>query len=263
MLTHQLLQGKRGIIFGALNEQSIAWAIALQCAAEGAKLVLTNTPVALRFGKTNQLAELTGSVVIAADATNEQDLEHLFTEAQQQLGGKIDFVLHAVAMSPNIRKGKEYNNLDYNYFHQTLDISSLSFHKMLQTAFRLDAIDEYGSVVALSFIAAQRAFEGYNDMSDAKALLESIARNFGLVYGKKRKVRVNTVSQSPTRTTAGSGISGFDTFFSFSDRQSPLGNATAEDCAQVCVMLFSDYTRHITMQNIYNDGGYSTTGGSL
>ncbi len=259
-MAHNLLSGHRGIIFGALNEQSIAWSVAEHCAAEGAQLILTNTPAAIRFGQVKQLAEKTGAIVIAADATNEEDLEMLFTEAQQKLGGKIDFVLHSVAMSQNIRKGKVYQEADYQYFHQTLDISAISFHKMLKTAYRLNALSEYASVVALSFIAAQRAFDGYNDMADAKALLESIARNFGLVYGRKHHVRINTLSQSPTRTTAGTSVSGFDSFFELADKKSPLGNATAEDCADMCVILFSDYTRHLTMQNIYHDGGYSSIG---
>lgn len=260
-MTHNILQGKRGIVFGALNEQSIAWAVAKQCAEEGAKIVLTNTPVALRFGQTNELAEQTGSIVIPADATSEADLENLFIKAQEELGGKIDFVLHSVAMSQNMRKGKSYEELDYNFYHQTIDISAISFHKMLQVAYRLDAIAEYGSVVALSYIAAQRAFDGYNDMADAKALLESIARSFGLIYGRKKHVRINTLSQSPTKTTAGSSISGFTDFFTIADQRSPLGNASAYNCAKMCVMLFSDYTQSLTMQNIYHDGGYSTTGG--
>ncbi len=259
-MTHSLLNGKRGIIFGALNEQSIAWKVAEQCAAEGASLVLTNTAVALRFGTINQLAEKTNATVIPADATKIEDLENLFTQAQEALGGKIDFVLHAVAMSVNMRKGKAYEELDYNYLNQTLDISAISFHKMLQVAHRQDALATGASVLALSYIAAQRAFLGYNDMADAKALLESITRNFGLIYGREKGVRINTISQSPTITTAGSGIAGFKDFFEIADKTSPLGNASAEECANMCVMLFSDYTRKVTMQNIYHDGGFSSVG---
>lgn len=260
MLGHGLLQGKRGIIFGALNEHSLAWSVAEQCAAEGAQLVLTNTAIALRMGGLQNLADSIGAPVIAADATSLEDLENLFTEAQERMGGKIDFVLHAVAMSQNLRRGRTYDNLSYNYLQQTLDISAVSFHKLLQTAHKLDALNEYASVVALSYIAAQRAFQGYNDMADAKALLESISRNFGLIYGKEKKVRINIVSQSPTMTTAGGSINYFERFYQIAEHTSPLGNASADDCAGMCVMLFSDYARKITMQTIYHDGGFSSTG---
>lgn len=264
MLTHGLLEGKRGIIFGALNEKSLAWAVAEQCAAEGGKLVLTNTPHALRLGSLQQLSIEINAPVISADATSMDDLRHLFVESEEILGGKIDFILHAVAMSQNMRRGKSYEEANYSYMQQTLDISALSLHKILQTAYRLDALNEYASVVALSFLASQRAFLGYNDMADAKALLESIARNYGMIYGKKRHVRINTVSQSPTLTKAGTAIgNGVERFFDISDRTSPLGNATAQDCARFCVMLFSDYTRKVTMQNLYHDGGFSTTGVQL
>ncbi len=259
-MQHQLLEGKRGIIFGALNEQSIAWAVARKCKEEGAEIVLTNTPVALRLGTLQKLAATIDATVIAADATNLADIETLFAKAQEILGGKIDFVLHAVAMSVNMRKGRPYEDLDYNWLNQTLDISAISFHKMLQTAYKSDALSEYGSVVALSYIAAQRAFPGYNDMADAKALLESITRNFGVIYGQKRHVRINTLSQSPTRTTAGSSIKGFQDGFDIADKTAPLGNATADECANMCVMLFSDYTRKVTMQNIFHDGGFSSMG---
>lgn len=262
-MPHQLLAGKRGLIFGALNEQSIAWAVARKCKEEGAEIVLTNTPVALRLGTLQKLAASIDAPVIAADATNLADLETLFAKTQEVLGGKIDFVLHAVAMSVNMRKGRPYEDLDYNWLNQTLDISAISFHKMLQTAYKSDALSEYGSVVALSYIAAQRTFPGYNDMADAKALLESIARNFGAIYGQKRHVRINTLSQSPTRTTAGSSIKGFQDGFDIAENTAPLGNATADDCANMCVMLFSDYTRKVTMQNIFHDGGFSSMGTQL
>ena len=259
MITN-LLEGKKGIIFGALNNKSIAWHVAEKAHAQGARMVLTNAPVAIRMGTITELAERTGSEVISADATSMKDLEVLFKRAMEIFGGKIDFVLHSIGMSPNVRKGIPYAEISYENMLKTLDISALSFHRILQTAYKLDAIMEWGSVIALTYVAAQRTLAGYNDMGDAKALLESIARSFGYIYGKERHVRVNTVSQSPTATTAGSGIEGFDSLVDFSDRMSPLGNADAADCADVCITLFSDLTRKITMQNIFNDGGFSSMG---
>lgn len=259
MITN-LLEGKRGIIFGALNDKSIAWHVAEKAHAQGARILLTNAPVAMRMGTMNELAEKTGSEVFSADATSMKDLELLFNKALSVFDGKIDFVLHSIGMSPNVRKGIPYAETSYENMLKTLDISALSFHRILQTAYRMDAINEWGSIVALSYVAAQRTLAGYNDMGDAKALLESIARSFGYIYGKEKHVRVNTVSQSPTLTTAGSGISGFDSLVDFSDRMSPLGNADASDCADVCITLFSDLTRKITMQNIFNDGGFSSMG---
>ena len=259
MITN-LLEGKKGIIFGALNDKSIAWHVAEKAHAQGARLLLTNAPVAIRMGTITELAEMTGSEVMAADATSMKDLEVLFTRAQEIFDGKIDFVLHSIGMSPNVRKGIPYAESSYDNMLKTFDISALSFHRILQTAYKLDAIKEWGSVIALTYVAAQRTLAGYNDMGDAKALLESIARSFGYIYGKERHVRVNTVSQSPTVTTAGSGIAGFATLVDFSDRMSPLGNADASDCADVCITLFSDLTRKVTMQNIFNDGGFSSMG---
>ncbi len=259
MITN-LLEGKRGIIFGALNDKSIAWHVAEKAHAQGARLVLTNAPVAIRMGTIGELAEKTGSEVIMADATSMKDLEELFRKSMEIFGGKIDFALHSIGMSPNVRKGIPYAESSYENMLKTLDISALSFHRILQTAYKLDAIKEWGSVVALTYVAAQRTLAGYNDMGDAKALLESIARSFGYIYGKEKHVRVNTVSQSPTATTAGAGISGFDSLVDFSDRMSPLGNADAADCADVCITLFSDLTKKITMQNIFNDGGFSSMG---
>jgi enoyl-[acyl-carrier protein] reductase I len=259
-MSTQLLKGKRGIIFGALDPNSIAWKVALRCHEEGAQFTLTNAPVALRMGAVNDLAELTKSKLIGADATSIPDLENLFTQSQEILGGKIDFVLHSIGMSPNVRKGKLYTDIDYEYYHKTLDISAMSLHKVLQTAMKLDAISEWGSVVALTYIAAQRVFPDYNDMADAKALLENITRSFGYHYGKAKKVRVNTISQSPTKTTAGQGVKGFDGFFNYADAMSPLGNASAESCADYCLTLFSDYTKMVTMQNLFHDGGFSFTG---
>lgn len=258
-----LLKGKKGIIFGALNEKSIAWQVALKAWENGAELVLTNSPVALRLGNIIDLAKITGSQVIPADATKMDEIENLLTESMRIFNGKFDFILHSIGMSPNVRKDIPYENTSYENMLKTFDISALSFHRVLQTAYRLDAIKEWGSVVALSYVAAQRTLSGYNDMGDAKALLESIARSFGYIYGRDRKVRVNTVSQSPTATTAGSGIHGFSSLIDFSERMSPLGNATAEECADYCVALFSDLTRKVTMQNLFHDGGFSSMGMSL
>ncbi len=259
-MSYQLLKGKRGIIFGALDPNSIAWKVAERCHEEGATFVLSNAPVALRMGAINQLAEKCNAQVIGADATSIPDLENLFSKSQEILGGKIDFVLHSIGMSPNVRKGKIYTDLDYEYFHKTIDISSMSLHKVMQTAMKLDAISEWGSVIALTYIAGQRVFPDYGDMADAKAMLESIARSFGYHYGKFRKVRVNTISQSPTKTTAGQGVKGFGSFYNYADKMSPLGNASAEACANYCISLFSDLTKMVTMQNLFHDGGFSYTG---
>jgi enoyl-[acyl-carrier protein] reductase I len=259
-MSNSLLKGKKGLIFGALNEKSIAWQVAERAYEEGAVFVLTNTPVAMRLGNINDLALKCNTVVIPADATKVEDLDHLVKETMNILGGKIDFVLHSIGMSPNVRKGRTYDDLDYDYLDKTLDISAISFHKLLQVCWKLDAINPWGSVVALSYIAAQRTLYGYNDMADAKALLESIARSFGYIYGRERRVRINTISQSPTETTAGSGVMGFDALVDFTDRMSPLGNADAYECANFCVTLFSDLTRKITMQNLYHDGGFSSMG---
>jgi len=259
-IMEQILKGKRGIIFGALDEKSIAWQISLKAKEAGAEFILTNAPIALRFGKINELAAHCNAEIIPADATNVEELENLFTKSMEILGGKIDFVLHSIGMSLNVRKGKTYTDLNYEFLQKTLDISAVSFHKVLQTAMKLDAINEWGSVVALTYIAAQRSFPGYNDMAEAKALLEAIGRNFGYHYGLQKKVRINTISQSPTYTTAGSGVKGFDSFFGYADKMSPLGNAPAANCAEFCVTMFSDYTRYITMQNLFHDGGFSNVG---
>ena len=257
-MAYNLLKGKRGIIFGALNELSIAWKVAERAVEEGAEILLTNTPVSIRLGTINQLAEQTGALVVPADATSVEDLQNLVDTALEHFGGKIDFVLHAVGMSPNVRKNIPYEDTNYQNMLKTIDISALSFHKLLQTLYQKDAMAEYGSVVSLSYIAAQRTVIGYNDMADAKALLESITRSFGAIYGKKCRVRVNTVSQSPTMTTAGQGIAGLGEWFEMADEISPLGNASADDCADYVVTLFSDLTRKVTMQNLYHDGGFSS-----
>lgn len=259
-MVKDLLKGKKGIIFGALNEMSIAWKVAEKAHEQGAEFVLSNTGVSIRMGTINLLAKNTGSRVIAADATSAEDLKSLFEQTMDHFNGKIDFVLHSIGMSPNVRKGIPYTDINYPNFVKTLDISALSMHKILQTAYHMDAINEWGSVVALSYVAAQRTLSGYNDMGDAKALLESIARSFGYVYGRDKKVRINTISQSPTPTTAGSGVNGFDSLIDFSDRMSPLGNATADEAADFCVLLFSDLTRKVTMQNLFHDGGFSSMG---
>ena len=259
-MDHQILKGKKGIIFGALDERSIAWKTALAAHAAGAEIVLSNAPIALRMGKINELATLCNAQVIAADATSTTDLDNLMAKSMELFGGKIDFILHSIGMSPNVRKNISYTNTNYENFLKTLDISALSLHRVLQSAMKADALNEWGSVVALSYIAAQRTFPGYNDMGDAKALLEGIARSFGYHYGFAKKVRVNTISQSPTVTTAGSGVAGFDVFFDYAEKMSPLGNASAEDCANYTIMLFSDYTRMVTMQNLFHDGGFSFTG---
>lgn len=262
-MSHNLLKGKRGLIFGALNEKSIAWKVAEKAHEEGAEFVLTNAPIALRMGNIDELAKKCNAQVIPADATNLEDLENLIEQTMEVLGGKIDFVLHSIGMSPNVRKGYKYDEIKYELYHKTLDVSAFSLHKVLSVARRLDAINDWGSVVALSYVAAQRTFFGYNDMADAKAILESIARSFGYIYGRDKKIRINTISQSPTPTTAGSGVKGFDKLVDYSERMSPLGNATAAECADFCITMFSDLTRKITMQNLFHDGGFSSMGMSM
>ena len=262
-MAYNLLKGKKGIIFGALNDMSIAWKVAEKAYEEGAEFVLTNTPASIRFGTIDELAKKCNTQVIPADAANVKDLENLIEKAMEQFGGKIDFILHSIGMSLNVRKGRLYDDLNYEYMHKTLDISAISFHKVLQVARKMDAINEWGSVVALSYVAAQRTLYRYNEMADAKAMLESIARSFGYIYGRDKKIRINTVSQSPTMTTAGSGVKGIDNLLDFTERMSPLGNATAEECAEYCVTLFSDLTKKVTMQNLFHDGGFSNMGMSL
>jgi Enoyl-[acyl-carrier-protein] reductase (NADH) len=262
-MSHNLLKGKRGIIFGALNDMSIAWKVAEKAVEEGAIITLSNTPIAVRMGQVDELGQKLNATVLPADATNVDDLNMVFSESVKILGGKIDFVLHSIGMSPNVRKKRTYDDLDYDLLEKTLDISAISFHKMLQVAKKQDAISEYGSVVALSYVAAQRTFFGYNDMADAKSLLESVARSFGYIYGREKNVRVNTISQSPTMTTAGSGVKGMEHLMDFAERMSPLGNASADECADYCIVMFSDLTKRVTMQNLYHDGGFSSMGMSL
>ena len=259
-MSNQILKGKKGIIFGALDESSIAWKVAERAVSEGAQITLSNAPVAMRMGKINELAKACNAEVIGADATSVEDLTNLFKRATEIHGGKLDFVLHSIGMSPNVRKKKTYTDLNYEYYLKTLDISSISFHKVLQVAYQNDVMNDWGSILALTYIAAQRTFPSYGDMADAKATLESIARGFGYHFGIKNKTRVNTISQSPTWTTAGSGVEGFDAFFNYANELYPLGNATADDCANYCVMMFSDYSRMVNMQNLFHDGGFSYTG---
>ena len=256
---NNILKGKKGIIFGALDNSSIAWKTAESVYNEGGEFVLTNAPVSIRMGSINELAEKTKSDVVPADATSLEDLENLINVATEKFG-KLDFILHSIGMSVNVRKGREYTDLNYDWLTKGWDVSAVSFHKLMQSLFKLDAMNQWGSIVALTYIAAQRAFPNYNDMADNKAYLESIARSFGYIFGKEKNVRVNTISQSPTLTTAGKGVKGFDDFLNYAQLTSPLGNATAEDCANLTVSLFSDYTKRVTLQNIFNDGGFSNVG---
>lgn len=259
-MANGILKGKKGIIFGALDENSIAWKVALQAHAEGAEIVLTNAPIAMRMGAINTLAAEIKAQIIPADVTSMADMENLITKSMEIFGGGIDFILHSVGMSLNVRKGRGYTDLDYDFMHKTIDISSMSFHRLLQVCMKHDAINEWGSVVTLTYIAAQRTFPDYSEMAEAKSFLESIARSFGYHYGVAKHVRVNSISQSPTKTTAGNGIKGFGAFYNYANEMSPLGNASAEDCANFCVAMFSDYTRMVTMQNLFHDGGFSNTG---
>jgi enoyl-[acyl-carrier protein] reductase I len=259
-MSTNILKGKRGIIFGALDEQSIAWKVAVRAVEEGASITLTNAPVAMRFGKIQELGKQLNAEIIPADATSIEDLQNLFTQSMEVLGGKIDFVLHSIGMSVNVRKGKSYTDLNHDWMLKTFDVSAISFHKVMQVAYQMDAMSDWGSILALSYIAAQRVFPDYSEMAESKALLESYARSFGYHFGVKNKVRVNTLSQSPTMTTAGQGVKGFDKFFEYAEQMSPLGNASAEACADYCVVLFSDLTRYVTMQNLFHDGGFSFMG---
>jgi enoyl-[acyl-carrier protein] reductase I len=259
-MANNLLKGKKGIIFGALDEKSIAWKVAERCAEEGAELVLTNAPVALRMGGIQELADKLNCPVIAADATSLEDLTNLITESKKHFGGKIDFVLHSIGMSLNVRKKRDYTDVNYEWMKKTFDISAISFHKLMQVAMVEDAMNEWGSILALSYIAAQRTFPDYSEMAESKALLESFARSFGYHWALKSKVRVNTISQSPTVTTAGSGVKGFTDFFDYADKMSPLGNASSDACADYCITMFSDLTKMVTMQNLFHDGGFSSMG---
>ncbi|SDQ69444.1 enoyl-ACP reductase FabI [Flagellimonas zhangzhouensis] len=259
-MAYNLLKGKKGIIFGALDENSIAWKTAERVHEEGGTFVLTNAPIAMRMGQIKELAEKTNSEIIPADATNEEDLKNLVEKSMEILGGKLDFVLHSIGMSVNVRKGRHYTDENYSFTEKGWDVSALSFHKVMQSLYKAEAMNEWGSIVALTYMAAQRTFPDYNDMADNKAYLESVARSFGYFFGKEQKVRVNTISQSPTPTTAGQGVKGFGGFINYAEKMSPLGNATADDCANYTISLFSDLTKKVTMQNLFHDGGFSNTG---
>ncbi|AEM72470.1 Enoyl-(acyl-carrier-protein) reductase (NADH) [Allomuricauda ruestringensis DSM 13258] len=260
IMAYNLLKGKKGIIFGALDANSIAWKTAERVHEEGGTFVLTNAPIAMRMGQINELAGKTISEIIPADATNEEDLKNLVEKSMEILGGKLDFVLHSIGMSVNVRKGRHYTDENYSFTEKGWDVSALSFHKVMQSLYKAEAMNQWGSIVALTYMAAQRTFPDYNDMADNKAYLESVARSFGYFFGKEHKVRVNTISQSPTPTTAGQGVKGFDGFINYAEKMSPLGNATADDCANYTVSLFSDLTKKVTMQNLFHDGGFSNTG---
>jgi len=257
---YNLLKGKKGIIFGALNEHSIAWKTAKRAHDEGAEFVLTNAPAAMKMGDLGVLAEKTNSQIIPADATSIEDLENLVEKSMEILGGKIDFVLHSIGMSVNVRKGKPYTDPNYDFTAKGWDVSAVSFHKTMNVLYRKKAMNEWGSIIALSYMAAQRVFPDYNDMADNKAYLESVARSFGYFFGRDYKVRVNTISQSPTPTTAGTGVKGFDGFLAYADKMAPLGNATAADCAEYTLAMFSDLTKKVTLQNLFHDGGFSNMG---
>ena len=259
-MSYNLLKGKKGIIFGALDENSIAWKTAERAHEEGAEFVLTNAPIAMRMGTIKDLAAKTGSQIIPADATSMEDLENLIEQSMEILGGKIDFVLHSIGMSVNVRKGKLYTDPKYDFTTKGWDVSAVSFHKVMNVLYNKEAMSEWGSIVALTYMAAQRVFPDYNDMADNKAYLESIARSFGYFFARDHKVRVNTISQSPTPTTAGSGVKGFDGFLAYADKMSPLGNATALECADYTISLFSDLTKKVTLQNLFHDGGFSNMG---
>lgn len=259
-MSNNLLKGKKGIIFGALDENSIAWKTALKVNEQGGEFVLTNAPVALRMGSISVLSKQTSSLVIPADATRVEDLENLIEKTLNHFNNKIDFVLHSIGMSVNVRKGKHYTDLNHDWLMKGWDVSAVSFHKLLQSLYKMNAMNEWGSIVALSYMAAQRVFPNYNDMADNKAFLESIARSFGYFFGKEKKVRVNTISQSPTPTTAGKGVTGFDGFINYAEKMSPLGNASADECADYTITLFSDLTKKVTLQNLFHDGGFSNVG---
>ena len=257
---YNLLKGKKGIIFGALDENSIAWKVAERAHEEGATFVLTNAPIAMRMGESKNLAEKTGSEIIPADATSMEDLENLVEQSMEILGGKIDFVLHSIGMSINVRKGNHYTNSNYDFTHKGFDVSALSFHRVMNVLYNKKAMNNWGSIVALTYMAAQRVFPDYNDMADNKAYLESIARSFGYFFGRDHKVRVNTISQSPTQTRAGSGVKGFSGFLNYAEKMSPLGNASALECADYTIAMFSDLTKMVTLQNLMHDGGFSNMG---
>ncbi|HET9136436.1 MAG TPA: enoyl-ACP reductase [Candidatus Kapabacteria bacterium] len=257
--SYGLLKGKTGIIFGPLDESSLGWHIATAAYREGAKLAISNVALALRIGKPQELAAMCGNApLIPCDASNQAEIDTCFKEVKERFG-KIDFIVHSVGMSTNIRKGMPYEKLNYDWYLKTIDVSGLSLHRLISGALENDVLNDYSSIIGLSHMAAQRPFTTYTDMAEAKAVLESIARNYGARLGLQ-KIRVNTVSQSPTWTRAGSGIEDFDKMYYYSDLLAPLGNASAEECGDYCVTLLSDLTRKVTMQNLYHDGGFALMG---
>ncbi|NTU52621.1 MAG: enoyl-ACP reductase [Chlorobiaceae bacterium] len=257
-----LLKGKKGIVFGPLDESSIGWQIALHAYREGAEIALSNVATAIRFGNLQELADLCGDApVLICDASKNEDVDNCFRELKEKMGS-VDFIVHSIGMSQNIRKQLPYEELNYEWFMRTLDVSGISFHRLVSYALKNDAINDGGSIIALSYIASQRNYWTYSDMGDAKSLLESIARSYGPRLAG-RGIRINTISQSPTYTKAGSGIPGFEKMYEYSDLMSPLGNASAEECAEYTMTLLSDLSRKVTMQNLFHDGGYSSMGATI
>ena len=257
-----LLKGKKGIVFGPLDESSIGWQIALHAYREGAEIAISNVAAALRFGNIDELSTLCGNApMIVCDASKNEDVDACFKELKEKMG-PVDFIVHSIGMSQNIRKQLPYEDLNYEWFIKTLDVSALSLHRLVSYALKNEAINEGGSILSLSYIASQRNYWTYSDMGDAKSLLESIVRSYGPRLARKA-IRINTISQSPTYTKAGSGIPGFEKMYEYSDLMSPLGNASAEECAEYTMTILSDLSRKVTMQNLFHDGGYSSMGATI
>ena len=257
-----LLKGKKGVVFGPLDESSIGWQIALHAYREGAEIAISNVAAALRFGNIEELSALCGNApLIVCDASNNEDVDKCFKEVKDKIGS-VDFIVHSIGMSQNIRKQLPYEDLNYEWFMKTLDVSGLSLHRIVSFALKNGAINDGGSILALSYIASQRNYWSYSDMGDAKSLLESIVRSYGPRLAKYN-IRINTISQSPTYTKAGSGIPGFEKMFEYGDLMSPLGNASAEECAEYSMTILSDLSRKVTMQNLFHDGGYSSMGATI
>ncbi len=257
-----LLKGKKGIVFGPLDESSIGWQIALHAYREGAEIAISNVAAALRFGNIEELSVLCGNApMIVCDASKNEDVDNCFKELKEKIGS-VDFIVHSIGMSQNIRKQLPYEDLNYEWFIKTLDVSALSLHRLVSYALKNEVINQGGSILALSYIASQRNYWTYSDMGDAKSLLESIVRSYGPRLAR-HAIRINTISQSPTYTKAGSGIPGFEKMFEYSDLMSPLGNASAVECAEYSMTILSDLSRKVTMQNLFHDGGYSSMGATI
>ncbi|MGB7512201.1 MAG: enoyl-ACP reductase [Pelodictyon phaeoclathratiforme] len=257
-----LLKGKKGIVFGPLDESSIGWQIALHAYREGAEIAISNVAAALRFGNIEELSTLCGNApMFVCDASKNEDVDACFKELKEKMG-PVDFIVHSIGMSQNIRKQLPYEDLNYEWFIKTLDVSALSLHRLVSYALKNEAINKGGSILSLSYIASQRNYWTYSDMGDAKSLLESIVRSYGPRLARQA-IRINTISQSPTYTKAGSGIPGFEKMYEYSDLMSPLGNASAEECAEYCMTILSDLSRKVTMQNLFHDGGYSSMGATI